>query len=220
VPVLLSPEGQQAGSPRWSPDGKWITFDAQNAQGLWDVYVVAAQGGQPRRLTTTDGKSHSHVPSFSRDGRRIYFSSDRKKIPDIYRVSASGGEAERVTDQGGYVAFESADGKSLYYTKVPRSGPLFVQPAAGGAERQVADRVVWRAFLPVAGGVYYITEPIGEPLATRLEFYSEANGKSRTVFRIGRRTYLGLGVSPDQKSFLISAYTQFGSDLMIIENFR
>jgi Tol biopolymer transport system component/tRNA A-37 threonylcarbamoyl transferase component Bud32 len=220
APVLVSPEGQQAGSPRWSPDGKWIVYDAQNEQGLWDVYVIAAQGGQPRRLTMTDGKSHSYVPSFSRDGKWIYFASDRKNAPNIYRVPVGGGEALRVTDQGGYVAFESGDGKDVYYTKVPASGPLFVRPVAGGPERQVAERVVWRAFLPVPGGVYYITEPVGEPLATRLEFFSEATGKTRIVFRIGRRTYLGLGVSPDQKSFLISAYTQFGSDLMMVENFR
>jgi Tol biopolymer transport system component len=220
APVLVSPEGQQAGTPRWSPDGEWITYDAQNEQGLWDIYVVTAQGGQPRRLTTTDGKSHSHVPSFSRDGKWIYFSSDRKKAPDIYRVPVGGGEAVQVTDQGGYVAFESGDGKNVYYTKVPASGPLFVRPVTGGPETQVAERVVWRAFLPVPGGVYYITDPVGEPLATRLEFFNEATGKTNTVFRIGRRTYLGLGVSPDQKSFLISAYTQFGSDLMMIENFR
>ena len=36
--------------PRFSPDGKWIAFTRIN-QGTEDVYVLPAQGGEPRRLT-------------------------------------------------------------------------------------------------------------------------------------------------------------------------
>src|SRR2546422_2618776 len=37
-------------NPRFSPDGRWIAFSA-NYGGNADVYVIAAEGGQPRRLT-------------------------------------------------------------------------------------------------------------------------------------------------------------------------
>ena len=36
--------------PRFSPDGKWIAF-ASNRYGNYDVFVVAAAGGTPKRLT-------------------------------------------------------------------------------------------------------------------------------------------------------------------------
>src|SRR5207247_5826520 len=36
--------------PRFSPDGKWIAFSS-NRFGNNDVFVVAANGGTPRRLT-------------------------------------------------------------------------------------------------------------------------------------------------------------------------
>src|SRR5262245_62407881 len=46
---LTSFQGQ-AGNPRFSPDGKWIAFSGEYA-GNADVYVVSAEGGEPRRLT-------------------------------------------------------------------------------------------------------------------------------------------------------------------------
>jgi tricorn protease len=66
------------GGPHFSPDGSLIAYTG-NYDGNLDVYVVAAEGGQPRRLTyhpgpdvavgwTPDGKSvlfHSHRFSYS-----------------------------------------------------------------------------------------------------------------------------------------------------------
>src|SRR3989442_2034566 len=36
--------------PRYSPDGRWIAFTGQY-DGNQDVYVIPAEGGEPRRLT-------------------------------------------------------------------------------------------------------------------------------------------------------------------------
>ena len=92
----------------WSPEGTRILFDAAIG-GNSDVYVVAAGGGRPRRLTSepsTDG-----VPSWSGDGRWIYFSSTRGGvIPDVWRISADGGEARRITHNGAFEPRESPDG--------------------------------------------------------------------------------------------------------------
>src|SRR5262249_37853308 len=60
-----------SGTPRWSPDGKFLVFDS-GAAGQVDVYVVSADGGPPRSLTAD--AIHGRVPSWSHDGRWIYFS--------------------------------------------------------------------------------------------------------------------------------------------------
>jgi len=52
-------------SPRWSPDGKRIAFVRQG-----DVWVMAAEGGDARRLTRG---LKADSPSWSPDGRRIVF---------------------------------------------------------------------------------------------------------------------------------------------------
>src|SRR5262249_35677234 len=62
------------GTANWSPDGNWITFDS-NLEGHFEVYVIPATGGKVRRMTF--GTSHSQLPSFSADGKFIFFSSNR-----------------------------------------------------------------------------------------------------------------------------------------------
>src|SRR5690349_20866579 len=37
-------------NPRFSPDGKWIAFTGQY-DGNTDVYLIPAEGGDPKRLT-------------------------------------------------------------------------------------------------------------------------------------------------------------------------
>jgi tricorn protease len=50
---LTSFQGQTA-NPHFSPDGRWIAFSGEYA-GNFDVYVVAAEGGEPKRLTWHPG---------------------------------------------------------------------------------------------------------------------------------------------------------------------
>jgi Tol biopolymer transport system component len=37
--------GRHQGSPRWSPDGRWIAFNSQGPDGHHDIYVMDASGG-------------------------------------------------------------------------------------------------------------------------------------------------------------------------------
>ena len=124
-----------AGSPYWSPDGRWIAFDAY-ADGNADIYVISADGGSPRPLTT-EGSGEA-VPSWSRDGKWIYFSSTRTGISQVWKAPAAGGEAVQVTKQGGQGAFESPDGKFVFTIK-PKV-PHGIQQRYGGFPRRAARR--------------------------------------------------------------------------------
>ncbi len=99
------------GTPRWSPDGRHIAFDARVA-GAADIFVIDPDGGPAHRLTTDT--SDDVVPSWSRDGRWVYFASKRTPRWEVWKVAADGGKAVQVTRQGGFAAFESRDGKTLY----------------------------------------------------------------------------------------------------------
>jgi Tol biopolymer transport system component/DNA-binding winged helix-turn-helix (wHTH) protein len=86
--------------PAFAPDGKSIAFIRSSGPGLVDdIYVVAAAGGEPKRLTF-DKRDIRDAPSWTADGREIIFSSFRGGLSALWRVSASGGVPRRVEGVG------------------------------------------------------------------------------------------------------------------------
>jgi Tol biopolymer transport system component/serine/threonine protein kinase len=217
-PVQLTNVKRFAGSPRWSPDGRWLAYDAQDADPQWDIYIIETAGGKPRRIT--NHPAADHVPSWSPDGKWIYFASDRTGLQQIFRVAAAGGEPVQVTSNGGYTALVSPDGQTLYYTKVHAgTTPLFAKPLDGGSERQVLDAVQDKDFWVGQDRIYYIDRPDSAgsyPLA----FLDLTTGKTTQLTKIDGRIGRGLSVSPDGTKILYTSYSRVGSDLRLVENFQ
>ena len=209
--------GRHQGSPSWSPDGRWIAFDSEGQDGHWGNYVMDAAGSAPRRITL--GPSNEVMPFWSRDGKWLYFRSDRTGRSEIWRVPFAGGPQERVTRNGGYTAYESVDGQTLFYTKGRgNSEPLFARLLSGGAERQVLPSIYLKSFFPVAEGIYYIGPRSGEYYP--LEFFQFSSQSSRLLAKIGGYVGEGLSVSSDRKTILFSRSVSNGAHLMMIENFK
>ncbi len=213
--------GRGVGSPQWSPDGRWIAFDGQSEDRHWDIFVIDAAGGQPRRLTPYP--SDEHGPTWSRDGKFVYFGSTRTGGVEIWRMPVAGGEGVQVTDQGSNLrGSESWDGTMVLYTKRGQPG-LFAHPTAGGPERRVLESPVGMySFVAVKGGVYYLTRPQSGSLAWELRFLDLATERSRLVGQFEMQSIQGFSVSPDGKTFLFAGGKPQSSntDLMLIEGFR
>jgi hypothetical protein len=109
------------------------------------------------RLTTDS--ADDIAPSWSRDGKWVYFPSKRTSRYEVWKVPAGGGEAVQVSRNGGGPALESSDGKSVYYTKGAFWGSLWKMPVSGGEESQVLPSVAWDTFSFVSDGIYFIPEP-------------------------------------------------------------
>jgi Tol biopolymer transport system component/DNA-binding winged helix-turn-helix (wHTH) protein len=203
--------------PRWSPDGLRIAYEAVGDEGRPQISVVDSSGGQP--LHVTSGPFPSNAPSWSHDGKWIYFGSDRTGRFEIWRVPSQGGAAEQITRQGGFLALESVDGKTIYYTKTSLDGPLFSQPLAGGEEKQVLERVVNRGIVVFEDGIYYFA--VTGPTKFEIRFHEFATGRSRVIGPIEvPPLFMGLSVSPDRKTFLFTVVASADIDLWMIENFR
>ena len=207
------------GSPHWSPDGRWIAYDARGQDGRWNIKVMESGGGQPRQMT--GGPFSNVVPTWSSDGKGVYFASDRTGRYEVWRVPAAGGEAVQVTRDGGYMALESPDGGTLYYTKMSRIGTLYSRPLDAGDEKQVLEHVPVRGFAVFQDGVYYFDYPaLGGPQKYALRFHEFATGRSRIIGQFEGMAAIALAVSPDRTTFLFGWQTAVGRDLMLIENFR
>ncbi len=107
--------GGHEGLPVFSPDGKWIAFTAQY-DGNADVFVMAAEGGEPRRLTWHPGPDVA--VGWTPDGKRVLFSSGREAYADfdrLYTVAVEGGPADVLPMWRGEDAWYSPDGTRLAY---------------------------------------------------------------------------------------------------------
>jgi Tol biopolymer transport system component len=89
---------------RFSPDGRWISFNAFNATdpSVSTVYVISASGGEWIKLT--EGRYWDDKPRWSPDGKAIYYVSNRTGFFNVWKVRfdpASGkplDQPKRVTD--------------------------------------------------------------------------------------------------------------------------
>jgi Tol biopolymer transport system component len=208
--------GRDQGSPQWSPNGGWIAFDSQGQDGHWDIYVMQESGGRPRRLTP--GTWDAKVPSWSHDGKWIYFCSDRSGRQEIWRVPLGGGAEEQLTEEGGFLAYDSTDSTTLFCIKAP-SSPLFAKPLSGGRERQVLDWITQRAFFPIADGIYYFGGR-NEKGQYPLDFFQFSTQTNKMLANIDGPVTSGMSVSPDRTTVLFTKTAASKTNLMMIENFQ
>jgi TolB protein len=111
--IQVSARAGVNGAPAFSPDGRKLVVTLSDADGNLDIYTLDIATRETRRITTH--RAIDTEGSWSPDGRWIYFTSDRSGGPQVYRVSANGGAAERVTFEGSYNARPrmSPDGSKL-----------------------------------------------------------------------------------------------------------
>lgn len=122
-------------APRWSPDSKSILFPEQTAGGLFQMYIVPAEGG-PLRAVLEPGHLRG-CPDWSPDGQSIVFSIDERPQPGhisesgVYfhdlrtaqttKIPGSPGfYAVRWSPDGHYLAAVSEDSKVLKLYDIPR----------------------------------------------------------------------------------------------------
>ena len=215
---LTTVDAPAVGSPRWSPTGDEIAFDTTR-NGGYNISVVNVHDRRVRYIT--NDRSTNLRPSWSRDGKWIYFSSVRSGGRQLFKIRSSGGPAIPITRKGGLEAFESPDEKHLYYVRAdekPENVGIWQVPVNGGDEVRVVDQGGRGNFAVTKNGIV-ILDPLAKPAAT-ISFYSFA---SRRLQRIGqlsdgsRMAPSKIAVSPDEKWILYVQYDQWGSDIQMIE---
>ena len=211
--------GTLAGTPRWSPDGRSIAFDARPA-GQADIFVISADGGSPRRLTFETAEDV--VPSWSRDGKWVYFASRRSGSWQVWKTPAEGGPAVQVTQHGGFAAFETSDGKYVYYAKGRTEPGLYRMPAGGGEEQIVFEGLrpgYWGYWALANDGFYFADTP--EPgVSAGISFFRFHDRRLRLIAKIEKPLTIGdssMAVSPDGRTLLYTQVDQEGSDIMLAE---
>ncbi|HET6763025.1 MAG TPA: hypothetical protein VFH27_05115, partial [Longimicrobiaceae bacterium] len=133
--------------PEFSPDSRTIAFVTDRGQGTdlatlrYSGYRIALMDVASGAVSMAPGMAgHKNInPTWMRDGRGLYFVSDRTGIPNLYRVELAGGQVFQITDLFSGV-----------------SGITDLSPVISSARG--ADRVIITAYEKNSYNLYSITD--------------------------------------------------------------
>jgi Tol biopolymer transport system component/DNA-binding winged helix-turn-helix (wHTH) protein len=179
----------------WAPDSKSIVFSSRG-----HLYEVEASRKPLVRRIESPPISH---PTYSVDGKWIF----ARRNYFIYRLPATGGNLEQISDQGGAPIAQSTDGRFLYFGH-GRMDPTLTQLDLTTRQQKViisslmpGFRASW-ALTP--RGIIFLTERSGRPV---IAFHDFATGKEREVTEffgaLPPFSISGFSVSPDGKHLLV-----------------
>ena len=165
-----------------SPDGHTVAFSSQ-AEGVAQVFVMLATGGEPLQLTKDEGEKV--ISSFSPDGTEIYYRRVFGR-DESWAVPTLGGTPRRIVL--GHSLAPAPDGSALYFTKVGTRA-IFRANRDGMEEEQIFE---------LEGGALSIVKILPFPDGKHL-FVVTADGVSfleqfrAYVVDLGRQTAEDLG---------------------------
>jgi TolB protein len=155
----------------WSPDGGRIAFyrgtDAPGSgrfDASWNVFTMATDGSDVRRLSNDDGMAG--FPVYSPDGSRIAYTSERDGIANIWVMDADGSNRVPLTASEGetlddYHPAWSPDGERIAFvrgvTPPGEDGRLWLIDADGSNARVLPDAPL-------------VTFPVWSPDGDRIAF--------------------------------------------------
>jgi eukaryotic-like serine/threonine-protein kinase len=131
-----------------SPDGKWLVFHTGSPQE--DLFLIRPDGTDLRQLTNDPARDRA--PSWSPDGSRILFTSNRSGKYEAWTIRPDGSELTQVTKLSAHDVFGPAwapDGRHIGFTYQGATILDLADPAAGSrplppaADGQLLGRVSW-----------------------------------------------------------------------------
>jgi dipeptidyl aminopeptidase/acylaminoacyl peptidase len=121
-------------APAVSADGHWLVWqqretDVDADTGHFDLWRLdlSARGARPEKLAA-EAEVNETAPQFSRDGKTVYFQSDKGGDDAIWSVPIAGGTATRLTDfkggMGGFIVAPTGDKLLVYADRRPGAPSL------------------------------------------------------------------------------------------------
>jgi len=172
-PRRLTDSGTCDGAPYWSPDGadeyiRRIAYssDADCTARHREIYVMDADGGNPRNLTQDDADDVSC--SWSPDSQQIVFASNRDGDNEIYVMNSDGSQVRQLTDNDAedfMPAWSPVSSQIAFVSNRDGNDEIYVmdvggaEQGAGSVQRLTDDPAVdWFPFWSPDGADEYIRQ--------------------------------------------------------------
>ncbi|HZE60176.1 MAG TPA: hypothetical protein VE085_06435, partial [Burkholderiales bacterium] len=149
--------GESVSEPRFSPDGRYLSFlSARPAGERTQLWVLDRRGGEPRQLTHVSGELTSY--EWSPDAQRLVL------------VMHAGGEAEAKPPQPIVIdAFEFKHDREGYLSAASRAHLYLFDVRSGACQALTADfgrRESHPAWSPDGEQIAYLSDPMKGPAQT------------------------------------------------------
>ncbi|HEY2866788.1 MAG TPA: winged helix-turn-helix domain-containing protein [Pyrinomonadaceae bacterium] len=121
----------------FTPDGKILYGSSLN--GNVDIWMMGADGGNGRQITTGDGADS--MPVIIEDGHAIAFVSNRSGRPEIWRMNLDGTEQTQLTNVNG-AGSPSVAGRDIYFSAIDEKSQnvaLYKLSVDGGTPTQITS---------------------------------------------------------------------------------
>ena len=199
--------------PSWAPNGRDFVFAVKPGENYL-TYRYTLEDESTKLI-----ESDAVVPEYSRDGNWIYFSSVRSGDWRIWKIPASGGDAEQITQTNGFAAMESVDGKTLFYCK--RGIPGIWKHLGEGKEEVVIDELQifdTQNWLVVEEGIYYFRRAKNyHPVLVFYNFREKSATPLEHPLLKQYRLDDGLSLNPQGNTLFFSLGDHIESDIKMIE---
>ncbi len=226
-----------------SPDGQWIAYNHNASPGAWrrrgyegsqnaDIWLArfTAPVSEPKRITTNLG--NDFAPLFSRDGKRLYYVSDRKGASgspqvNLWSMDLAGGAQKQLTfheadgvripsyaPKAEKIAYEYGSQIWLLDLKSGRSAPVAIEARPDDRRNTTVERTA------SSNPTEYTVSPDGKKIALILRgdlFVMPATGGQARplITRSSRESHVTW--MPDSKSVLFVTDVNGQKDLRTVE---
>ena len=222
VVLVVKAEAFEVQRFAWSPDSRWVAYAKPEVESMMKVYLYSVEA--KKTYEVTDGWYNSGDPSFSPDGKYLFFVSDRDFNPvmsatelnhaylsmsRVYFVTLAKDTKSPFEPKSDEVAVKKEEEKPA---AAPAAKPAAPTPAAGGPAPVKVDpdglkgRIValpidtanYGSIRAVGSSVYYLRVKDLENQPS-LMLYDLAELKEKDLGKIG-----GYAVSADGKKMLVA----------------
>src|SRR5690348_4479072 len=204
--VKLTDDPNFKARPCWSPDGSQIAYSRLSPSGIWDIWMVPALGGTPRRLILT-----AKDPAWSPDGRTLAYENSVTGALWISDISGQNARLIKPTAEPRLRFTEprfSPDGRELAFIET-KSGPyggLDAVDLASGKLRQLdyTGLALSPAWSPDGKFIYFTSNRSGTMNVWKI---SAAGGEPEQI-TAGQGDDAQLDVSADGKRIVFSTFRE------------